>query len=70
MAELPAPEHFAAAAQPVREDDVASQVPCGPDVSRCHHCEHATTSERDGDLWILTLPCPRTHLKCLTAFVT
>ena len=34
MAELPAPKHFASAAESVREDDVADQVPCGPDVSR------------------------------------
>ena len=32
MAELPGPKHFAAASQFVREDDVAQQVPCGPDV--------------------------------------
>jgi G6PDH family F420-dependent oxidoreductase len=31
-AELPAPEHFAAASQSVREEDVAGQLPCGPDV--------------------------------------
>ncbi len=33
MAELPGPRHFAAASQFVTEDDVAAQVPCGPDVS-------------------------------------
>lgn len=32
MAELPGPDHFAAASQSVREEDVAEQVPCGPDV--------------------------------------
>jgi G6PDH family F420-dependent oxidoreductase len=32
MAELPGPAHFAAASQAVREDDVAGQIPCGPDV--------------------------------------
>jgi G6PDH family F420-dependent oxidoreductase len=32
-AELPAPEHFAAASQSVREQDVADQIPCGPDVA-------------------------------------
>ena len=31
-AELPAPEHFAAASQRVREEDVAEQIPCGDDV--------------------------------------
>jgi G6PDH family F420-dependent oxidoreductase len=31
-AELPAPEHFAAASQNVREEDVAEQIPCGDDV--------------------------------------
>jgi G6PDH family F420-dependent oxidoreductase len=31
-AELPAPRHFAAATQLVREDDVAQQIPCGSDV--------------------------------------
>jgi len=34
MAELPAPRHFAAAADSVREEDVAEQVPCGPDVAQ------------------------------------
>ena len=33
MAELPGPSHFAAASKSVREDDVAGQVPCGPDVA-------------------------------------
>ena len=32
MAELPAPDHFAAASKSVGEDDVATQVPCGDDV--------------------------------------
>ena len=32
MAELPGPAHFAAASQSVREDDVAKQIPCGPDI--------------------------------------
>ena len=32
MAELPAPDHFASASKSVSEDDVAKQVPCGPDV--------------------------------------
>jgi G6PDH family F420-dependent oxidoreductase len=32
MAELPAPANFAAASQSVREEDVAEQIPCGPDV--------------------------------------
>jgi G6PDH family F420-dependent oxidoreductase len=32
MAELPAPKHFAAASELVREDDIAKQIPCGPDV--------------------------------------
>jgi G6PDH family F420-dependent oxidoreductase len=32
MAELPGPGNFAAAAQSVREEDVAEQVPCGDDV--------------------------------------
>jgi G6PDH family F420-dependent oxidoreductase len=30
MAELPGPDHFAAASQSVREEDIAGQVPCGP----------------------------------------
>jgi G6PDH family F420-dependent oxidoreductase len=34
-AELPGPASFAAAAQSVREDDVAEQIPCGPDVDGC-----------------------------------
>lgn len=33
MAELPGPAGFAAASETVTEDDVAAQVPCGPDVS-------------------------------------
>jgi G6PDH family F420-dependent oxidoreductase len=33
MAELPAPRHFASATDSVRDDDVADQVPCGPDVA-------------------------------------
>jgi G6PDH family F420-dependent oxidoreductase len=33
MAELPGPVHFAAASELVGEDDVARQVPCGPDVA-------------------------------------
>jgi G6PDH family F420-dependent oxidoreductase len=32
MAELPGPKHFDAATTSVREEDVAEQVPCGPDV--------------------------------------
>ena len=32
MAELPGPAHFAAASDAVREEDVARQIPCGPDV--------------------------------------
>jgi len=32
MAELPGPKHFAAASELAREDDIAKQVPCGPDV--------------------------------------
>jgi G6PDH family F420-dependent oxidoreductase len=32
MAELPTHAHFAAAAKAVREEDVARQLPCGPDV--------------------------------------
>ena len=32
MAELPGPRHFASATGTVTEDDVAQQVPCGPDV--------------------------------------
>src|SRR4051812_49022608 len=32
MAELPGPAHFAAASKFVTEDDVAEQIPCGPDV--------------------------------------
>lgn len=32
MAELPGPEHFDAAAKSVSEEEVAEQVPCGPDV--------------------------------------
>jgi G6PDH family F420-dependent oxidoreductase len=32
MAELPGPDNLAAAAQSVREEDVAAQVPCGPDL--------------------------------------
>jgi G6PDH family F420-dependent oxidoreductase len=32
MAELPGPANFAAAAQTVREEDVAEQVPCGADL--------------------------------------
>lgn len=34
MAELPGPRHFAAASESVREEDVAEQIPCGPDVER------------------------------------
>jgi G6PDH family F420-dependent oxidoreductase len=34
MAELPGPKHFASATDSVREEDVAAQVPCGPDVDR------------------------------------
>ena len=34
MAELPGTQHFAAASEFVDEDDVAEQVPCGPDVAR------------------------------------
>jgi G6PDH family F420-dependent oxidoreductase len=33
MAELPSPKSFAAASEFVREDDIARQVPCGPDVA-------------------------------------
>jgi G6PDH family F420-dependent oxidoreductase len=33
-AELPGPAHFAAASASVREDDVAEQIACGPDVDR------------------------------------
>jgi G6PDH family F420-dependent oxidoreductase len=32
MAELPGPAHFAAASGTVREEDIANQIPCGPDV--------------------------------------
>ncbi len=32
MAELPGPAHFAAASGAVREEDVAGQIACGPDV--------------------------------------
>jgi G6PDH family F420-dependent oxidoreductase len=32
MAELPGPAHFAAASAAVGEDEIAEQVPCGPDV--------------------------------------
>jgi hypothetical protein len=32
-AELPGPAHFAAASASVREDDVAEQIACGPDVA-------------------------------------
>jgi G6PDH family F420-dependent oxidoreductase len=32
MAELPTHAHFAAASKAVREEDVAKQIPCGPDV--------------------------------------
>ena len=32
MAELPGPAHFAAASSAVRQEDVAEQMPCGPDV--------------------------------------
>jgi len=32
MAELPATKHFASAADAVREEDVAEQIPCGDDV--------------------------------------
>ncbi len=31
-AELPGPEHFASASQFVTEEDVAEQLPCGPDI--------------------------------------
>ncbi|MDQ3978670.1 MAG: TIGR03557 family F420-dependent LLM class oxidoreductase [Actinomycetota bacterium] len=34
MAELPGPDHFAAASQSVREEDIAGQVPCGPALDR------------------------------------
>jgi G6PDH family F420-dependent oxidoreductase len=33
-AELPLPASFDEASQPVREDDVSAQMPCGPDVER------------------------------------
>jgi len=33
MAELPGPAHFDAAAALVREEDVADQIPCGPDTA-------------------------------------
>ena len=33
MAELPTDAHFAAASKMVREEDVAKQLPCGPDVN-------------------------------------
>jgi G6PDH family F420-dependent oxidoreductase len=33
MAELPGPAHFAAASGAVGEDDIAGQIPCGPDVA-------------------------------------
>jgi len=33
MAELPGPTHFASASETVREDDIADQVSCGPDVA-------------------------------------
>jgi hypothetical protein len=33
MAELPGPVHFDAASKFVTEDDLAKQVPCGPDVA-------------------------------------
>jgi G6PDH family F420-dependent oxidoreductase len=33
-AELPLPASFDEASHPVREDDVAAQMPCGPDVDR------------------------------------
>ena len=32
MAELPTDKHFAAASTAVREEDIAKQMPCGPDV--------------------------------------
>jgi G6PDH family F420-dependent oxidoreductase len=32
MAELPTHKHFAAASDAVREEDVAKQIPCGPDL--------------------------------------
>ena len=31
-AELPSPQSFDAASESVTEDDVAKQIPCGPDV--------------------------------------
>src|SRR5205809_30637 len=33
-AELPVPASFAAASKTVREEDVSSQMPCGPDIRR------------------------------------
>jgi zinc-finger binding domain of transposase IS66 len=33
-AELPVPESFDAASETVREEDVSTQMPCGPDVER------------------------------------
>jgi G6PDH family F420-dependent oxidoreductase len=33
-AELPLPRSFAAASKTVREEDVSTQMPCGPDVGR------------------------------------
>jgi hypothetical protein len=33
-AELPVPESFDAASKTVREEDVSTQMPCGPDVER------------------------------------
>jgi G6PDH family F420-dependent oxidoreductase len=33
-AELPGPKHFAAASQNIREEDVAKQISCGPDVDK------------------------------------
>lgn len=40
MAELPGPDHFAAASKSVREEDVAQQVPCGADVEACVDAVH------------------------------
>ena len=46
MSELPNPVNFEAAARFVREDDIAAQLPCGPDVAK--HLEAIRTYEEVG----------------------
>jgi hypothetical protein len=46
MSELPNPANFEASARFVREEDVAAQMPCGPDAAK--HLEAIRTYEQAG----------------------